>query len=160
MATKQFPKNQLWKICETDEKFLAAGFKVGHNQALQYVRLTVVNKGISAGSFRVAVYTDQALTKLYAASSWRSVTSIESTLPAPYGAFWRGIWGFQFPTAWPRLQAGTVYYLAVEADGYTRNATTAYVGFCLDAPEEINANDNPSRPGLAIEFYGNRKVRY
>lgn len=156
MSTERFPSTQHWKIPNTGEKVLAAAFSVPDNQFGRYVRLTVLNKGVLDGKFRVAIYSNRELTKIYAASNWRSVRDIAHEVGG-FGAVWRGVWGFEFPLPWPRLQAGTTYFMTVESTDYVRDGMAAYVAFCLDWPFEINTQ-NGDTLALAFELYGYRKV--
>ena len=162
MSTVKFPKNQVWKIADSNEQFRAGAFTVPDKQFARYVYLLIINKGISSGNFRVALYTDQALTKLYAASGYRSIAEINAALAAPNDdmtAFWRGRWLFEFPSPYPRMEAGVTYYLAVESTSYTRNALVSYMAFGLDSPFPKNNNTGTLR-GLDFELISYRKVRY
>lgn len=156
MATERFPKTQRWKVPATDETVFACAFTVPENQMPRYLRLVVLNKGVASGQFRVAFYSDRALTKLYAATNWRAVSDIAEEVGG-FGSLWRGVWGFEFPSPYPRLAAGRSYYMAVEQTGYTRAGLTTFVAFSLDEPFEINDQDGTSK-SLAFELYSYRRV--
>lgn len=151
-----FPLTTYWKTLNTSEVITAGGITVPADTHLQSVYLWMYKHGQHGGGerLRVRVYHDSSLQKLYATSDWSAIADIPS-LPT----YWRGRLLFTFSSrVW--LNDDSTYFLAVEADGYTRNVNTFYLAFLYDWPQSINVNMQEPRYGLALENYGERGVDY
>lgn len=153
MGFLDFSETLFLKVSETDEIFLATGFSAGDRQQLKHIVLTLFNVGTATADdrFRLKLFHDQAMTKLYATSSWLNLSDIEGLSDS-----WIGRVRFDFSEPW--LGAADTYYLAVEADGYVRDGDTRYVGWALDWPVPVYATNPPPNCGLAFEVYGYRSV--
>lgn len=160
MAKTVFPKVQNWKLVESEETFLAAGFAVGVAMPVRYLRFVIVNKGIAEGSFRAHIYQDAAYTKLVGSTNWLYVSAVRKFIrPGAFGSMWRGEWLFEFPRIWPNLETGKTYYMTIEAGAYAFNGTTAYIAFGVDGGNaSLNVN-NGAVPGLAFNMFGYKNVR-
>jgi hypothetical protein len=88
-----------------------------------------------------------------------TVAEIQAAFGSSFGSAWRGLVTFEWPSPLPRLEPGSTYHLAVEADSYTRNGSTAYWAFVLDWPFEINSGGS-SNQALGFELYSYRRVRF
>lgn len=157
MTIRKMPERQVVKVMETDEQYLAGGLVAERTEQLSTLRLLLYKHGVHAGTerARVRLYHDEALTSVYATSSWSSIDAIENLAD-----YWRGWLGFTFePMRW--LVADTTYYVAVEVDDYTRDGDTFYLSFAYDWP--IAASLQLSETGgvsLAMQPWAYRKVRY
>lgn len=153
MGFTQFPSMLYAKVSETDEIFMAAGFTPGASQQLRHMVLTMYHAGTAAGTerFRLKLFHDRALTKLYATGDWLELASIDGLSDS-----WLGRVRFDFSDPW--LNQSFTYYVALEADGYTRAADTRFVAWVLDWPLPVNSqNDTPSY-AVSFEAYGLRSL--
>lgn len=154
MAFESFPNLLYCKVMETAEVVLAGGCTLADDQELAHVVMALYKLGAAAGSerLRLKIYHDAALTNLYATGDWATVaTAVDGATN------WLGRVRFDFATR-VNLDAGQEYFVAVEADGYTRIGETFYLAFPLDWPLSINVSAGPY--GHAMELYGRRGVRY
>lgn len=155
MTLRAKPAKQYVKVMETAEVASPGGFSVPVTQQLGYIRLLMYKHGAHVGAekFRLKVYHDLARTKLYATSSWSSISSISGV-----STYWDGWVRFTFAEQW--VNASEWYYLEVESTGYTRNQNTFYIGFVLDWPISIYTQTQAPGYSFAMEIYGYRKVAY
>jgi len=146
-----FPSTLYVKAMETDETFLGGGVTFPADQELKAVYAVLFSKGVrsAADQARLLIYTDLALTKLYATGAWSNLATATAGATNWLG---RVLLSFASPV---NVEAGQTYFIAFEVD-YARNGNTSYVGFALDWP--LPVNDNVF--SLGMELYALRKERF
>lgn len=149
MAFQNFAAKQQVKVIETGELVQAGGITTGKSQDLQNIVLGVYKQGPHAGTekLRLKLFSDKAMTKLYATSAWSAVASIPGI-----GTNWIGWLRFDF--SGDHLNGLLTYWVGVEAAGYTRNGDTFYLSLLRDWG--IGQSGNPA--ALAMAIYGQRWV--
>lgn len=161
MPVTQFPRDQYWKIMGSPETWNGGGITFEGRERLKYMRPTMLKVGTDPGAseFRLALFHDDALTNRFSSSAWIKLTEIESS--ANVSGTWRCDTAFSF-TAAPWLDASKQYFMAVESQGYTRNAAIFYVAFQLDWTYPVNTpNADPNlQRGLKVEVYTERKAGF
>lgn len=147
MAFKNFAALQQVKVIETGELVQAGGITLGKSQDLANIVVAVYKQGAHAGTekLRVKLFTDQAMTKLYATSAWSAVAAIPGI-----GTNWIGWLRFDF--AGEHLNGQLQYWVGVETTGYTRNGNTFYLSLLRDWG--LGQSGNPAAASLAV--YGLR----
>lgn len=143
------------QFCETKYIFVTdtstvtkLGYSVSdHVTELEHVRLDFYKHGTEVGDeqFTLNIYTDEAMTNLYASSFAVSLSSIEGL-----SQYWLGWLRFDFNL--PILAPDTKYYFGLDPVTYTRTADTFYVGAAADKPPE-NINDIGQGVGAFLEMY-------
>jgi hypothetical protein len=160
MAQLQFPQDEYWKILESPETWMGGSFVPPQNARMKSVAATILKVGTHAGTeeFRLAIYHNDTLTALHAASDWISLADIEATV-GPLTAQWRGVVPFEFATQ-PFIDAGQTYYLAVESQNYTRNALVFFVGWLLDWPFPENPSSSGTAQGMRMSFVVKKELGF
>lgn len=151
-----FPAITYWKTFATDEEFRAGGVTLQDSTHLKHFYLMMYLHGACADTerLRLKIYTDAALTKLYATSDWSNLADIENL-----ANYWRGRLLFTFQTKiW--LSSQFQYFISAEIDGYTRNGDTHFVAAMLDWPFPVNTNVDEPRYACVLEPYGIRGIDY
>lgn len=150
MSIQQFPSTLYFRVSETAETFVGAGFTPGAHQQLNHAIVMLYSNGapVKTERFRMKLFHDAAMSKPYATGDWLSLRSIPNI-----SASWLGRVRFDF-SSMPWLNAAFTYYLAIEADGYTRNGDSRYCGWKLNWPFTVNAGGISN--ALHLELYGTR----
>ncbi len=142
------PDQAYVKTIDTGETVLCGGFTLGSETELSNIRVILFKVGTLAGTeqLRARVYGDRAMTKLMHTSDWLNLSAIEDLT-----AMWWGWVRFDFE----RKPLDTVreYFLAIDTQGYTRNADTMFIGLSLDWPTRVNSGDQTA---VKMEIYGYR----
>jgi hypothetical protein len=146
-----YPSQLLVKVMDTGELVDCGGRTLEDATELKWVQLHLMRVGTPAGSERVRmkVFTDSALSKLYATSDWVSLAEATGST-----GNWKGAVRFDFGRQ--HLDAGTPWHFAVEATSYARSGDTFYLGFPLDWPYPIHSQPAASLPGVAMVIMGAR----
>lgn len=153
-----YPATQFWKVFETDEVVNGGGATFASDAQLAQVVVTMYKQGVVDGTerMRALLYHDASLTKLYATGDW---TDLADTFDDATN--WRGDVPLDFSEgSRPFVEAGQVYYVAIEVDQYTRNGETLYLSLAYDWPLPINDNTDIPYYALAMAFYVVQKVAY
>lgn len=151
MAVVQYLSRDYWNVVD-GTAILLGRIAVAEPIELAQIVVHLVKKGAHAGTerLRLALYHDEALTLLYAASAWFSVLDLADTVPT----VWRGRVPFDFER--PFLSATKRYWVALETTGYTRNGSVFYIGAMYDWPYPINTQTDPLLYACAMEVTGYR----
>jgi len=150
MSIYAYPENSNWKTMDTSEIVGCGKFVFPSSQQLAQAVVHIYIQGrVGAERIRARIYHDAALTIPGPIGDWFTLADIPGI-----GSDWRGRVGLTVNSK-PWLQSGYSYYIAIESDGYTRNATTAFIAFLLDDFQPINIGGGTA---IAVECYGFKEV--
>ena len=162
MAFKQFPKQQYFRIINTDIVTRIGYFNLKDGTELKEMMITLFVKGIIAAPFniRMNIYGNDDQAEPIFSSDWAELSAAtllnNDTDPGTaYTNNWLGTIYFDFP-GYP-LNPNINYFMSIETDGYTRNGDTFYIGINLDWYSEVNNQlDGPAQAGARIRPLGIR----
>lgn len=156
MGATQFVARQKVRIVGDSDTVVCGGVDVATDQQLVHVVMTLYKHGAAVGTerFRLKIFTDEALTKIYATGSWLEIADISGVTD-----YWRGRVRFDFDTR-PWLETGSTYWIAMESDGYTRDGIARYISFCLDTPYPVNTSSEVDRYPLEMALYSYQRIAY
>jgi len=158
-AVSPFPNNQYWKVLETAETFIAGSYLVtDYNLQLKHIVMTMYKEDDGSNSYATTelvckLWHDSAMTQLYATSDTFYLSSL-----TPVADSWRGNIRFDFDEQF--LNKNQTYYVSITPTNYTRDGNDVYLAFAFDWPLPINTNASAPQYGMAMEFYGLKRVTY
>jgi hypothetical protein len=151
MAFKDFPSKLFFKVLETGEQAVVAGFTAPSSFELAGMTPTVYRLGALAGSeaLSLSLYHDKAMTKLYRAGSSVQLSGLSGFAT---GDAWIG--RVLLPFSNVQIESGETYYVAMQSSGYTRSGLAFYLALALDWPLPVyQCADAPNYPA-ALPIFG------
>jgi len=140
MPFEKYPSKMFFRTLDTGEELRlgtvelpAAASNTRQGFELRHLRLALYKHGAHGGSeqLRVRIYPNADHATPVHTSDWLSLSSI-TTL----STYWLGWLRFDFARAhlW-----GLTYHVTVQAQNYTRNGDSYYLGFKFDWPDRVNS---------------------
>jgi hypothetical protein len=150
MAHLQFPFTQYIKTLNTGVVEKLCSFQVDRSMLLDYIVLTMLKNGTSAGSesMQLKLFSSWDMTKPAMVSS---SARLLSAIGVANSQSWRGRIRFDFSGF--GLSTADTYYLAIQTTSYTRT-TAYYLGAVLDWPDTVYTQNDLDVPGAQIRVIG------
>lgn len=156
MAFTQFPREQYFRVLETDTITRMGNFQVPDGTELQHMMLTLFIRGVIASpvNMRVNIYGSDSNETAEFSSEWITLSTTTLSSSPAYTQNWFGNVYADF--SGNPLNPNVVYYMTCETSGYTRNGDTFYIGLNLDWYSPVNTQISPIRPGARMRILGKR----
>ena len=158
MAFVQFPKQQYFRVLETDTTTQIGYFNVSEGIEIKHMMLTLLVRGLIASpfTFRVKIYGNNLLETPIFMSNWVTLSVATLVLDADGTQYTQNYFGnIYLDFDGYSLNPNIDYYMAVQTNGYTRNADSFFVGINLDWYSEVNNQvDGPDEAGARIRILG------
>lgn len=155
MAFTQFPREQYFRILNSDEVTRFGYFNVDDGTELRHMMFTIFIRGTIATPFdiRANIYGNDNQVSPIFSSSWATLSM--ATLEPTYTQNYLGNIYLDF-SGYP-LNPNINYFMSIETSGYTRNGDTYYIGINLDWYSEVNNQlSGPDEAGARIRILGTR----
>jgi hypothetical protein len=158
MPYTPFPEDLDIKTLDTSEAYNFANISCPAAQELAHMYVHIYVHGTEGGTeqIRVKVYSDSGLSTLVDTSDWASLSDRDAI-----GTYDLNYIRLDFNRK--ILAANTTYYCVLEAQNYTRNSDTFYIGIVLYSDETWVEPDSfttiPMDAGI-VQIFGYRVRQY
>lgn len=156
MAFTQFSQVGYFRVLESDTTTKLVIFDLQDGTELKHVMLTVFIRGLIASPFdmRLKIYGKDIIETAEITSQWATISMTTLSSDPAYTQNWYG--NFYLDFGGEPLNPNSLYYMACETSGYTRNANSFYVAINFDWDSPVNGQIEPPRTGARIRILGDR----